>query len=82
MTAARALLTDWPVERPANWIERVNRPMTEKELQRVRLSLTRGQPLGPDDWTRQTASRLNLQHTLRREGRPPSKKNKQPTQGK
>jgi putative transposase len=70
------LLTPWPVQRPDNWIEHVNRPMTEKELQRVRLSLARGQPLGPDDWTRHTAARLNLQHTLRREGRPPSKKDK------
>ena len=47
---------------------------SEKELERVRLSLARGCPLGPDDWTRRTASRLNVQHTLRREGRPAKKK--------
>jgi putative transposase len=68
-----ALLGDWPVERPVNWIDLVNRPLTEKELERVRLSLSRGRPFGPDDWTRRTASRLNLQHTLRREGRPAKK---------
>src|SRR5438067_1726188 len=71
-----ALLSEWPVERPANWIELVNRPLTGKELERVRLSLARGRPLGPDDWTRRTASRLNLQHTLRREGRPAKKENR------
>jgi putative transposase len=71
-----ALLSEWPVERPANWIDLVNRPLTEKEIERVRLSLARGCPLGPDDWTRRTASRLNLQHTLRREGRPATTKKK------
>ena len=71
-----ALLTDWPAERPANWIELVNRPLTEKELERVRVSLSRGRPFGPDDWTRRTASRLNLQHTLRGEGRPKKKAEK------
>jgi putative transposase len=71
-----ALLSEWPVHRPDNWTELVNRPMTEKELERVRLSIARGRPLGPEDWTRRTATRLNLQHTLRREGRPTKKKEK------
>jgi putative transposase len=76
-----ALLSEWPIHRPDNWTELVNRPMTQKELERVRLSMARGQPLGPDDWTRRTAARLNLQHTLRREGRPTKKKKSTP-QGK
>jgi putative transposase len=69
-----ALLTEWPIQRPDNWTELVNRPLTQKEVERVRLSMARGRPLGPDDWTRRTAARLNLQHTLRREGRPTKKK--------
>jgi putative transposase len=77
-----ALLSDWPIQRPENWTELVNRPLTQKEVERVQLSIARGRPLGPDDWTHRTAARLNLQHTLRREGRPTKKKkNNRQTRG-
>ena len=69
----RPPLSDWPVERPANRLELVNRPLTEKEIDRVRVSIARDRPLGDDDWARRTAARLNLEHTLRAEGRPPKK---------
>ncbi len=68
--AVKALLSPWPVERPANWTVRVNSPLTAKELDRVRVSLARGRPYGADDWVMQTVSQLGLQHTVRPEGRP------------
>ena len=37
------------------------------------LSLKRSRPLGDEDWTQRTASRLGIEHTLRREGRPAGK---------
>ncbi len=68
--AIKALLSPWPVERPANWTSRVNTPLTAQELHRVRVSIERGRPYGEDDWVSQTAKRLRLEHTIRSEGRP------------
>jgi putative transposase len=68
--AMKALLSPWPVSRPANWTARVNVPLTAKELGRVRVSMERGRPYGDDEWVRQTVKALNWEHTVRREGRP------------
>jgi putative transposase len=68
--AIKALLSTWPVERPANWTARVNAPLTAKELDRVRLSMVRGRPYGGDEWVRRTVKELGLEHTVRPEGRP------------
>ncbi len=68
--AIKALLSPWPVERPANWTARVNTPLTAKELDRVRVSIERGRPYGGDDWVRQTVTDLGLERTVRPEGRP------------
>jgi len=66
----RALLSDWPLERPRNWVQQVNAEWTDEELERIHQSRDRGCPYGEDHWTLKTASRLGLAHTLRREGRP------------
>lgn len=59
-----------PVPLPENWVELVNRPQTEAELQALRRSVQRGQPYGGELWQKQTAKRLGLEYTLRRQGRP------------
>jgi putative transposase len=66
----KALLSPWPVKRPANWTARINAPVTAKELDRIRLSIARGQPYGGDEWVRQAVKNLGLEHTVRPEGRP------------
>ena len=66
----RALLSPWPVPRPKNWMERVNEPLTDKERERMKISIDRGRPFGDDQWVTRTASKLHLEHTLRHEGRP------------
>ncbi len=63
-------LADWPLPPPANWAALVNEALTPDELAAVRRSVKRGRPLGEPHWTRQTAERLGLNHTLRRPGRP------------
>jgi putative transposase len=67
---ASLLCSDWPVDRPANWIELINTPQTDTELQELRTSVTRGRPYGDDHWQRRTARRLNLESSLRPPGRP------------
>jgi putative transposase len=71
--AMKALLSPWPVSRPANWTARVNVPLTTNEQGRVRVSIERverGRPYGDDEWVRQTVKALNSEHTIRGEGRP------------
>ncbi len=69
----RPPLTEWPVPRSDDWIDLVNRPMTDKELEAVQRSLTRGRPFGDGRWQRRTADQLGLQATLRSRGRPRKK---------
>ena len=66
----RALLSAWPVTRPADWVRRVNAAWTAKELERLRVSTTRGRPYGSPGWQEQVVGRLGLEYTVRREGRP------------
>lgn len=71
--ALARMLVDWPVHRPADWVARVNRAMTRKELERVKMSVERSRPYGSDVWVARTAGQLGLEHTMRREGRPRKK---------
>ena len=64
------LLSACPVRRPENWVAHVNKPLTEKEIQAVRLCANRGRPLGDAAWIELTARKLGLESTLRSPGRP------------
>jgi len=66
----KAVLSPWPVERPANWAARVDAPLATKELDRVRVSIERGRPYGEQKWVRETIKDLGSQQTVRPEGRP------------
>ena len=66
----RRWLSRWPVAQPRNWVERVNQPQTEAELESLRRCVARGQPFGSSGWIEQTAKRLGLESTLRMRGRP------------
>jgi putative transposase len=66
----RGLMAEWPVARPSNWLGLVNRVMTEKELEKVRVSMERGRPYGSEGWVRAAVGELGMEHTVRGEGRP------------
>jgi putative transposase len=63
-------LDDWPIKRPADWVERVNTPLGAEEEEAIRRSIRRGQPFGAPDWRERTADRLGLRSTLQPLGRP------------
>ena len=63
-------LAAWPLVRPRNWAERVNQPLTEAEIEAVRVSIQRGRPFGGASWQKRTARRLGLESTFRPRGRP------------
>lgn len=67
---AKELLGEWPVERPKDWLWRVNRAEAKEELELVRHSVNRGQPFGSDGWVQRTVERLDLISTVRPRGRP------------
>ncbi|MBS0201566.1 MAG: transposase [Planctomycetes bacterium] len=68
--ADRPTLCPWPIPRPADWIARVNRTLTKKELEAVRASVVRGRPFGSEAWQESTAKQLGLESTFRSRGRP------------
>ena len=62
--------SDWPVERPQDWLTRVNRPQSASELESLRTSVQRGRPFGEEGWVRRMAKRFGMEATLRPRGRP------------
>ena len=67
---SRALLARWPVPYPRAWLDLVNQPQTDAELEAVRTAVRRGSPLGSERWQQRVAVRLGLESTLRPRGRP------------
>lgn len=69
-TPTQPALDDWPIERPADWVERVNAPLSPSEEEAMRRAIQRGQPWGDPSWQASTATRLGLRSTLQPLGRP------------
>lgn len=74
----RDYLSDWPIDRPSNWLALLNTPQDERDEARVRTSIERSRPFGGDAWVKRTAKKLGLTHTLRPPGRPPGAPDKKP----
>jgi putative transposase len=71
--AEREILTEWPVDRPDDWLSIVNDPQTDQELAQIRECIRRGRPFGNPKWQSRTAARMNLQFTFGSRGRPKKK---------
>ena len=56
----RSLLAAWPIDMPANWLERVNQTDDAQELEALRRSVQRGRPFGQPEWQKEIAQRLGL----------------------
>lgn len=65
-----AWLSAWPIERPRNWVSRVNRPEAVEELDLLRTCVQRGRPFGEETWVKRMVKRFGLESTLRPRGRP------------
>jgi putative transposase len=68
------LVEDIPIELPVNWDRYVDEPLTEKELERLRQSVSRQSPYGQTEWQIKITQRLGLGSTLRPRGRPKKRK--------
>jgi putative transposase len=63
-------LADWPVKRPKDWLEELNRALPPQVLDDLRVSVNPGRPWGDEVWVKRTAAKLGLESTLRGVGRP------------
>src|SRR5208282_6361314 len=64
------ILCPWPLPRPSDWLEIVNCPQSEAELEALRRCVQRGSPFGSIDWTAMIAKQLKIESSLRARGRP------------
>lgn len=65
-----SLLSAWPLDRPENWVDWVNRTQTDNEVAALRRCVNRGTPYGSENWKNQIAATLGLKYTLQPRGRP------------
>ncbi len=66
----RLLLDKPPMALPPDWDRRVDEPLPEEELARIRRSVNRQSPYGDSRWQMRIVKRLGLESTLRPRGRP------------
>lgn len=64
------LTSEWPVGRPVDWREWVNRPQTDAEVDAIRTAVRRGVPYGTDAWRETIAASTGRTWSLRPRGRP------------
>lgn len=69
-TDATDILAKWPIPRPSNWKALVNRTQKKSDSDAIRHCIKKGSPYGSDRFVTQSATRLQLEHTLRSRGRP------------
>lgn len=69
-TQEQRLLSPWPVRRSPGWLEHVNEPQTDAELESLRRSVLRGCPYGDPTWSTAAVESLDLASTIRPRGRP------------
>jgi len=63
-------LAEWPILQPAGWVNWVNDPHSQAELEALHRSVRRGVPFGPEDWAKASAIALGLEKSFRNPGRP------------
>ena len=59
-----------PVPLPSYWVDYVNDPQTDAELEAIRTSVRRERPFGAADWVVSTAKELGVEYSLAPRGRP------------
>lgn len=66
----RPTLADWPIDVPADWVGRVNRPQTDAEVAAIRRHSQTGRPFGTEPWGRQLMAAIGQPYDPRPRGRP------------
>jgi putative transposase len=66
----RTLTDTVPIELPGQWDRYVDEPFTEKELDRLRMSVNRQTPFGDATWQMNICKEFGLESTMKGKGRP------------
>jgi putative transposase len=66
----RAMLSAWPIVMPPDWLRRLNRAESRRDLEALRRCAYRGQPYGNDEWVERLTKRFGLESLFRPRGRP------------
>jgi putative transposase len=66
----RDVLSDWPMAIPKDWLRRLNRRESDRELESLRRCANRNQPYGSDEWVDRVTKRFGLDSVFRPRGRP------------
>jgi len=69
-TEQKKLLSKFPVDLPKNYSQFILEPMTNAELEEIRLSNKKGLPYGTSDWQESIVTSCNLKQATRERGRP------------
>ncbi len=73
-TASNSVIDSPPIDLPYDWEDFVNQPLTEKELEEIRLRVNRQIPYGNKVWHKKICKELGLDPVFRLKGRPKKKK--------
>lgn len=65
---ASKILSCWPVDIPSNYLQGVNQPLPKIFIEQIRGSVTRGRPLGDENWVNSVIGKYSLEHTMRPRG--------------
>jgi len=66
----QTMLSKWPIDVPKDWVKRVNRAESQRELEALRSCVNRGQPFGSENWVERMKKRFDLDSAFRPRGRP------------
>ena len=66
----KKLLASLPTVLPKDYLDSVNTIFSDDDLEKMRYSVNRGAPYGPDAWVASMVDTFKLGHTLRGSGRP------------
>ncbi len=69
VTFSKKFLAKWPIDIPNDYLFVVNKPLEQDSLNKIRISVEKGRPLGKKDWVENNARNYNLEYTLRNPGR-------------
>ncbi len=66
----RSMISRAPISPPQDWLQFVDAPQSQAELDALRRCSQRNAPYGDPAWTRETAESLGLEASIRKLGRP------------
>jgi putative transposase len=62
------ILSPWPIDIPTDYLQWVNQPQTQTEIDALQTAIRRNRPFGDATWQKRTITRLGLESSIRPKG--------------